>query len=342
MQPVAVSPYVEAYAQGSWTIVVQGTYTDTVNRDYLIYVSLGSTTVKSRFDWSDDNGVTWGGSDIEIDAWNSYQLSYGLWVTWVPGTYSPPLVTGDRFRFHIERPYRPALALNYCRDDSLRSGALNTNDVWTVTFPFATATTPQALVLFDHNIPQASVIRLQASTTSNFAATPFNQVVPWTTSKIRYRIPEGTTYAYWRLHITASTTLTYIEIGKLYLGGELTWTREFDIHFEKVDELFGGSDASTLARGQGRYGLTPKRWMMTFSRRTPANDLATFDTLLSLTRPGTGSARGSYRPFYLYWDSVTGLEIFELLHVEGSVRQAHEYLDAMSPQLSLLQVVKTS
>ena len=176
----------------------------------------------------------------------------------------------------------------------------------------------QPLILFDHNIASNVTIRLQASSASNFSSTPYNEVVPWVAGKMRWRIAAGTTYPYWRLHVTAFGA-AYFSMSSLYLGAEMVFSKEMDAGLEAVDDLFGGSDEGILARGQGRYGLKPKRWTMTFRNRAPADDLAKLQTLLTLTR-----TTRSVRPFYFVFDSVTGLEIFEMVHLVGALRQQHQ------------------
>jgi hypothetical protein len=340
MVPVQTSAYVEKFAAGSWNLRVEGVYTDTVNRNYLIMVSFGSDVEASRFDWSDDGGVNWGGVNISITNAIPYSLNHGLSIIWSPGTYLPNLVSGDRFRFHIERPYRPALAIDLNRENTIRSAAISVGGTWIVTFPFAVNTTPDTLLLFDHNIPSNATIRLQGSTTSNFAATPLNNVINWTANKIRYAVPTGATrtYPYWRLHITVVSAVSYIEMSGLYLGAEIAFTREFDAGFRKSLTLLGGSEASILARGQGRYGIQPQRYELTFGHRAPADDLTKFDTLWALTHPTSGSMR----PFYLYMDSVATLPIFELFHLEGDLTEAHDFLERSTPSMSLIQVVRTA
>lgn len=338
MVAVQNSAYVEKFAAGSWNLRVEGVYSDTVNRNYLILVSFGSDVVASRFDWSDDGGVNWGGVNINITDAVPYNLNHGLSIIWSPGTYLPNLVSGDRFRFHIERPYRPALAVDLNRESTMRSDAIGAGGTYTLTFPFAVNMTPDALLIFDHNIPQTATIQLQGSTTLGFAATPFNAAIPWTVSKLRYRLPAGSTYPYWRLRITVAGVVSYLEMSGLYLGTEIAFTREFDIGFRKTLTLMGGSDASILARGQGRYGIQPQRYELTFGQRSPLDDLTKFDTLWNLTHP----TNGSQRPFYLYFDSVPTLPIFELFNLEGDLPEAHDFMERSTPSMSLIQLVRTA
>ena len=173
---------------------------------------------------------------------------------------------------------------------------------------------------------------------SNFATTPFNNVIPWAASKLLYRIPGAASFAYWRIHVTVVGAVNYIGMSGLYLGAEIAFTREFDIGFRKSLTIMGGSDTSVLARGQGRYGLQPQRYEMTFGHRSPADDLNKFDTLWNLTHPSTRSQR----PFYLYFDSVPSLPIFELFHLEGDLGEIHNFDERMTPSMNLLQVIRTA
>lgn len=340
MTPVQNPSHIEKFAAGSATMTLQGVYTDTINRDYLILISYADNVVGIyRYDWSDTGGVSWNQVNVTIVP-NVFQtLNNGLQIMFAAGPYTPQLLVGDRFRFHMERPYRPAFAVDLNRENELRSGAIGAGGTWTVTCPFASATAPQAGIIFDLTAASTTTIRLQASTTSNFAATPYNQVVSWSGTKVRHRLPAGTIYPYWRWHFTVVGATPYLGMSGLYLGSELVFSQEMDIGMEIVDDLMGSSDESILARGQGRYGLKPKRWAMTFSHRSQTNDLALFETLLTLTRPKNTR---SLRPFYLVFDSVPGLEIFELVHLLGSVRQQHEWLERTTPRADMLQVVRTA
>ena len=338
--PVQHSLYIERFVAGSARLEIQGAYTDVVNRDYVVLITFVDETVGPtyRYDWSDEGGVTWNAVNQVVTANVWVALSHGVQIRFVQGTYVPQLVVGDRFRFHVERPYRPAFAIDGSRETELRSDAIGAGGIYTITFPFAVNTTPQALIIFDHNIPSNATILLQASTTSNFAVSPFNVSVPWAAGKILYRIPASTTYPYWRLRVVVVGAVSYIGMTGVYLGAEIAFTREFSIGFRKALTLMGGSEAATLVRGPGRYGLQPQRFELTFTRRHPGNDLTKFQTLWDLTHPTTKSQQ----PFYLYTDSVATYPIFELFHLEGDVPQQHEILDRFTPTLNLLQLVRTA
>ena len=339
LTPVANPSHIEKFAAGSATMELQGTFSASDNKDYVILISYADNIAGIyRYDWSDQLAAsTWNAVNVTIvpNVWQT--LNNGVQIRFIAGAYTPQLLVGDRFRFHLERPYRPGLAIDLNRENEMRSGVIGGSGTYYVVFPFAVATTPAACILFDHNLASNVTIRLQASTTSNFAATPYNEVIPWALGKIRFRLTGTNTYAYWRLQITSINAAAYVAISSLYLGSELLFSKEMDIGMEAVDDLFGGSDEGILARGQGRYGIKPKRWTMTFSHRAPADDLAKFQTLLTLTRTSR-----SQRPFYLVFDSVTGLEIFEMVHMVGALRQQHQFLDRMTPSVDLLQVVRTA
>ena len=126
-----------------------------INANYRIYISYADdTTFTYRFDWSDTGGTTWNAVDVVVLANTWHPLNNGLEVLFIAGSYIPQLVVGDTFRWHVERPYRPALALDLNRESELRSAAIGAGGTYIVTFPFTVATAPQALLLFDHNIPE--------------------------------------------------------------------------------------------------------------------------------------------------------------------------------------------
>ena len=69
-------------------------------------------------------GVVWNEVNVTIVP-NVFQtLNNGIQIRFIAGAYTPQLLVGDRFRFHLERPYRAAMAIDLNRENELRSGAV--------------------------------------------------------------------------------------------------------------------------------------------------------------------------------------------------------------------------
>jgi hypothetical protein len=182
---------------GVASMVVQGDYTGTVLREYLVEIDAGGEIGVATFRWSDDAGDTFAASGI-VTATTPIVLSYGLSVLF-GGSSGTDCVIGDRWVFRAFLVYGPERALDRDRDTEWRSA-----DVagWiTLDLDFGTAKTPTVLVLADHNFSGSAEVRLHAADVANYAVLQVDDPVTVSSSEIlaHYIGAPARTHRYWRV-----------------------------------------------------------------------------------------------------------------------------------------------
>jgi hypothetical protein len=152
------------------------------------------------FRWRRDAG-SWQGP-LQIAP--SVSLADGLAAAFIAGA-APSHRPGDVYQFAVEATYGP---------DRLRQpggGFLRTTGA-TVIEVIPTGGAVSHLLIALHTIPSTATVRLQGSN-DGFSTTPFDQIIPWARDCMHYALATPTTYARWRVTISAACTADWLFLG---------------------------------------------------------------------------------------------------------------------------------
>lgn len=256
---------------GSAVMSVSGTFTGTQNLDYLVQIDAAGTNEigSAKFKWSDDGGASFDATGVTTST-SPVALNNGLSVSWTQGAGKDVLIN-DKWRFKGVLPYAPIFVVDRDRDTEWRTAVVSGSP--TITFDLGSAKTPKVLILLDHNLTSAATIRLQASTVSNFASTPVNDLVVWRSGSILHYIGDpDRTYRYWRLVLTNTANPDgYLRISEVFLGTYVQLAKSFSLGDVQGRVRAGQRDRSAAGRWYGGLNALLKSFDMAFVR-TNATD----------------------------------------------------------------------
>jgi len=165
----------------------------------------------------------------------------------------------------------------------------------TINIDLESAVEVKALVLFDHNITNAATITL-------IGVDPalFSEAVTWADDKILHYLSVATTKRYWQLQITdASNPDGYIEIGELFLGSYVEFSRTYDPNVKVSSKIFLDVDTTAYGVRKTRF----RNYQQSFGLNFP-DMLAADNALLEAMLDNIGSRNtGIFKTFFFNRDS---------------------------------------
>jgi len=318
---------------GSAAFSVRGVYTGTTDVTYVVEVqAAGIDTVDviggiptnmfhgMRFRWSDTGGVTWNVEQVLADTPGQWlDLNFGVQVSWTRTTAVPSFYAGDRWIFRARLPYGLDQAFDLSRNTEVRSGVIPDGATWALTADFGVPVLPQALALLDHNLLATSTLRLQTSSTANFAALIANEVVSWQAQKRCYLPQTGIAARYWRIQVTAGVGQGDVRLGEIYLGPRLRIHPAFRTGYTRRRQRLGGStEPNLLASGPSVGVPDTETYELTFGHRRAADRLA-LETLWQSLNDWTQATQW---PFY-FVPNDADLSTFGLYHLANNYEEVN-------------------
>ena len=305
---------------GSAIFEVQGAYTGILDADYVVQfatVDGSGTLLGSRYRWSDSGGVIWNAEDLTPVPGTFVTLNNGVQIRFTNGPALPYVQLGDTWQFRAIRKWGVAALVDWSRNTELRSAAVAEGSTWDLTADLGSSLSPGAVVLYDHNLLPTTLIRLQGSSTSNFAALTTNVLLPYQATKL-VAYPAASAAPYWRLRLTIGIGQGDIRLAEWYLGSRVIVPISFRQGYSRrLQRLGGATDLTILTQGQGVPGIESDTYELVFGQRRPA-DVVKF---LDLAKALNAWTLGDLQPFYLVPNDAD-LTDFGLYHwLNGLERQ---------------------
>lgn len=288
---------------GSAVIVTAGTYTGTVDLEYVVEIDAKNTGEigSSTFKWSDDGGVTWDETGHATST-VAHTLNNGVTVCWVAGT-GDDFILGDKWYFKGINSFKAGNMIDCDRDTRYRSAALGAPN--TITISLGSALEVQALVIFDHNLVSPSTITIEFDSSTAFSGGNYHvETVTWVSGKILHyltHVAGERTRQYWRINITnAANPDTYIEIGDLFLGTYLELSRNYIEGFTKEMNFLTESNITPYGVERSRFYNSQYTFGFEFDLMTAA-DITNLNTMVAAI---ASRSTGVIKPFWFNADSA--------------------------------------
>lgn len=331
------------YSAGNATFTLQGTYTGTMPKDYVVQITVGGNTFADvRYRWSDTDGDTWNQENLIPVSGTPVTLSNGVQIVFTISTLDPEFVTGDEWDWRALRPYGISYALDGSRNTDYRSGTTPASSTIRIGFDLGTAQQPTFLALDDHNIPATGVTTLFAHATTLFTETGgFSQVCTWRANRINELITSGA-FRYWwiRVVMPSSGMPAYLRLSGMFLGTGVTLVKQPLAGLTEHESFLGALDVpDTLSRGAGSQVHTAPRRQRTWPRirRTPSADGGKLDAAFAYA-----TTHPSYQmPPFFFIMSDTDLTTVEYNSWAGDLQRQHQFADLWSYSVDWISVIRT-
>ena len=282
---------------GTHNLIFSGTCTATATGTYTVASSLitvvNLTSGGSGYP-TPPTVATQSGDGIVTASFATVTLNNSVKVAFASGT-GADFVLGDKWYFKGINLYNPGKMLDFDRDSRFRT--LDASGAKTITITFASQK-PTALIIYDHNLPIGSTITLTGADGA--------KSVTWAAYKILHYIAAAdSASATWVLTITAASG-SYIEIGELFLGTYMEFTRTFN------DAGFGEQPGFLMDTNVTSYGIDRDRFYSeSKSLSYEFGMMPSADVILKrafVTALGSGST-GIFNRFWFNADSATPADI---------------------------------
>jgi hypothetical protein len=309
---------------GSASMTPSGNYTGAVDLEYVIQIDgLGSGEIgSSTFKWSDDGGATWDATTVAT-ASTDISLNNGVLIKWTTGM-GADFVLGDKWYFKGINLYNPGKMLDFDRDSRYRS--LDATGAKTITITFASQK-PTALIIYDHNLPVGSTITLTGADGA--------KTVTWAADKILHYIDAADSASTtWVLTTTASGG-SYIEIGELFLGSYMEFSKNFKIGFGEQPGFLMDTNITSYGIDRDRFYSENNVLDYDFAVM-PSADLTLKRAFVSAL--GSGST-GIFKRFWFNANSATPADV--ILAKLISWPHTHNTGDFYDMPLSMAEVLRS-
>jgi hypothetical protein len=325
---------------GSAVITTGGTYTGTVDLEYVIEIDGAGTGEigSSTFKWSDDGGATWDATGVATAA-TAITLNNGVTILWTAGS-GADFVLADKWYFKAIQPFSAGKMIDLDRDHRYRSAALSSPN--TITATLAAEAAVDAICIFDHNFTSGATIHLYGDDAATFNSGPgsapqVDETITWTDDKIlHYLTTADRTKKYWQLRVAdTGNSDGYIEIGELFLGSYLELSKNYSEGFGKPLAFIMDTNRTPYGIERDRFYNTQLTFSLDFNLIT-TTDITNLNTLISTV---TSRANGTNKPFWINTDSATPSDMW-LVKIAG-LPVKHNTLTYYDLPLELKEVLKS-
>ena len=287
-----VTPAVKA-GSGTGTMQTGGNFTGQQDLEYTVEidsVSSGAEIGQATFKWSDGGG-SWDASGVLTNS-SFLDLNNGAQVKWTAAA-GDDFVLADKWYFKGINLFNPAKLVDGLRDTFYRSATLSSPN--TITIDLLTAQTPQALILWDHNITVGATITIYGNDSDSWSAPAYTDTISYAENFILHPLVSPEAYRYWRINITDTGNPDgYIQISELFLGEYFSPENNYESDLDIPQEFIFNSN-------QSAYGISRYRY---FNRRKTFNVLFPYisnsqkNYFLSLVEDVTDKTTGKLKNFY--------------------------------------------
>jgi len=312
---------------GSVVFSVQGAYTGILNAFYVVQmqnVDGTGTLTGSTYRWSDSGGASWNAENVVPVPGTFVTLNNGLQIRFTNGVSLPYVVAGDTWTFPAIRKWGVAALVDWSRNTEFRSATVADGSTFDLIANLGSALTPEACVLYDHNLLATTVTRLQSSNASNFASLMHNELIPWQAGK-KVIFPAASAAQYWRLRLTIGVGQGDIRLSEWYLGPRIT-VEAYQIGFGANEvRLSNPLDLAGLTAGQGVSSPTSEGLDVIFPH---VQDIAggDYQKLHTTWQTLNDQPNGDLRPCYLITND-TDLAKFGLYHWVNEFDASHRVIN---------------
>ncbi len=172
--------------------------------------------------------------------------------------------------------------------------ATSDSDEW-VKIDFGSAVSITDVTIIDHNFTNAATVKIQGNASDSWGSPSVDETITWR-DYIMDKNFTGGSYQWWRVHIAdAANTDTYVELGYLFIGNNLTLgdiiEREFSLMYLE------NSLVHETRTGQvyGDQGISRRLWAFNLPH-IEGSEIMNLNTMWNSV--------GKYRPFVLFIDET--------------------------------------
>jgi hypothetical protein len=240
--------------------------------------------------------ATQSGDGIVTASFADLTLNNGVKVAWAAGT-GADFVLGDKWYFKGINLYNPGKMLDFDRDSRFRTAVITAT---TITITFTGHQSPTVLILYDHNLAGAS-----ASVTLQGNHGALENVTVTAGKILHYLATPVTPSETWVITIINTAPATYIEIGELFLGTYMEFSKNYKIGFGEEPGFLMDTNITSYGVDRDRFYAESKTFNYEFSV-VPSADVTlkrAFVTALS-----SGST-GIFKRFWFNANSATPSDV---------------------------------